>query len=628
MIQKIKDVLSSESSDSWCFAFVINSIALLILSLIVGRSLDTKPHIIITSSSIEEKVEFEEPENIPETFTFDDKNSSVTEEVVIEQQEDSSISVDQIELPSNLTVEPLEEVGSEFASDLVGQTLSGVSSNLGAGFSSQSSSGGALDRLTVEIIKSGESKDTNVIWLLDASVSLSYQRQLIADRFEKILQELEFANTAHDINHGIYSFGQSFNKITKQLTSDPNTLKSAVESIPLDETGIENTFAAIGEVCKSEYVFGSRLLVIVFTDEVGDDVGLLDAVSNLARLKASMVYVVGNPAPFGKSTTQFKFVEFDPKYDQTEKWVEIHQGPETLHDMVLNIHSLPIDDETLDSGFGPFALSKLCLDTGGLYFGVHPNRRSSKVDKKQISPLSSYISRFFDHETMIKYKPDYRSYGLQNKEAQSHLTKKALLSACSIPLNISGEQTLRFKAFDEGTFVNELNMAQRFSAKLEPKIQQIYNALLTGEQAYDTLEDDRWKASYALAMGRILSTKCRIESYNVILAEAKTGLRKKDPKSNIWLLLPSPDFTLNNSALKKSYESSQRYLRFVIDNYPNTPWALIAQEELDTPIGYRWVEKYEPPPKMGSGGGGNNNPQDDKAKPKLIPRPQRKVDKI
>jgi hypothetical protein len=228
---------------------------------------------------------------------------------------------------------------------------------------------------------------------------------------------------------------------------------------------------------------------------------------------------------------------------------------------------------------------------------------------------------------MIKYKPDYRSYGVQNKEAQSHLSKKALIAASSIPLNISDEQTLRFKAFDEGTFVNELNMAQRLSAKLEPKINQIYSSLLTGESGYDTLED-RWKVSYALSMGRILATKCRIETYNVVLAEAKTGLKKQDPKSNIWLLLPSPEFTLNNSALKKSYESSRKYLKFVIDNYPDTPWALIANEELNTPIGYKWAEEYEPPPKMGNGGGGNNNPQDDKAKPKLIPKPQRKVDKI
>lgn len=627
MIKKIKEILSYQTTEYYCIAFLLNTLVLLILSLIISKTLNDKPNIVISSSLTEEKTDFENIITIPETFVFDDKNSSITEEVIVEEQKDSSVSVDKIELPSNLTVEQMEEVGSEFSSDLLGQTLSGVSSNLGAGFSSQSSSGGALDRLTVEIIKSGESKDTNVIWLLDASVSLSYQRQLIADRFEKILQELEFANTTYNINHGVYSFGQSFNKITKQLTNDPSILKFAVESILLDESGIENTFAAIGEVCKSEYVFGSRLLVIVFTDEVGDDVGLLDVVSNLARSKASMVYVVGNPAPFGKSTTQFKFVEFDPKYDQTEKWVEIHQGPETLHDMILNINSLPIDKETLDSGFGPFALSKLCLDTGGIYFSVHPNRSSSKIDKKQISPLSSYISRFFDHEIMIKYKPDYRSYGIQNKEAQTHSTKRALLSASSIPLNISDEQTLRFKAFDEGTFVNELSMAQRFSAKLEPKINQIYTTLLAGESAYDTLED-RWKVSYALSMGRILATKCRIESYNAVLAEAKTGLKKKDPNSNVWLLLPSPEFTLNNSGLKKSYESSKKYLKFVIDNYPDTPWALIANEELNTPIGYKWEEEYEPPPKMGNGGGGNNNPQDDKAKPKLIPRPQRKVDKI
>ena len=628
MIRQIRDMLSSETTEHYCIAFVINSMALLLLSLMIGKALDSEQPLTITSSSIiEENVDFEIPVNIPETFTFDDKNSSLTEEVIVEQQQDSSISVNDIDVPSNLTVEPMEEVGSEFSSDLVGQTLSGVSSNLGSGFSSQSSSGGALDRLTVEIIKSGESKNTNVIWLLDASVSLNYQRQLIADRFQKILQELEFANTTYDIKHGIYSFGQKFTKITKQLTHDSSTLKSAVESIVLDESGIENTFSAIGEVCKSEYVFGSRLLVIVFTDEVGDDVQYLDVVSNVARSKASMVYVVGNPAPFGKNTAQFKFVEFDPKYDQTEKWVEINQGPESLYDVVLDINSLPIDKETLDSGFGPFALSKLCLDTGGLYFSVHPNRGNTKVDKKQISPLSSYISRFFDHEIMMKHRPDYRSYGIQNKEAQSHASKKALVQASSIPLNIAGEQTLRFKAFDEGSFVNELNTAQRFSAKLEPKINQIYTTLLSGESSYGTLED-RWKVSYALAMGRILSTKCRIESYNLVLAEAKTGLKKKDPKSNIWMLMPSKDFDLNNSLLRKCYEGSQKYLKFVVDNYPDTPWALIANEELNTPISYKWYEDYEEPPKPNNGGGGNNNPQDDKARPKLIPKPQRKIDKI
>jgi len=92
-------------------------------------------------------------------------------------------------------------------------------------------------------------------------------------------------------------------------------------------------------------------------------------------------------------------------------------------------------------------------------------------------------------------------------------------------------------------------------------------------------------------MGRILSTKCRIESYNLVLAEAKTGLKKQNPNSNIWVLMPSKQFDLNNSLLKKCYEGSQKYLKFVTDNYPDTPWALIANEELNTPVSYKWYER-------------------------------------
>lgn len=627
MIRQIKDILSSETTEYYCIAFIVNSIALLLLSLIIGRSLDSKQSLVITSStSIEENIDFEIPINIPEIFTFDDKHSSITEEVVVEQQQASSVSVNDISTPSNLTIEPIEE-GSEFSSELVGQTLSGVSSNLGSGFSSQSSGGGALDRLTIEIINSAQSKDTTVIWLLDASVSLNFQRQQIASRFDKILRELDFADTQYSISHGIYSFGNGLTQVTTNLTNNPIILKKSVESILLDESGVEHTFSAIGKVCQQNAKFGSRLLIIVFTDEVGDDSQYLDSVSRLAISKGSIIYVVGNPAPFGKSTTQFKFVEFDPNYSQEEKWVEIQQGPESLYDLILDIRTLPIDNETLDSGFGPFALSKLCLDTGGIYFSVHPNRGSSKVTKQDTNPLSSYISRFFDHEIMIKYKPDYRSIESQNKDYQTHKTKRCLVLASQISLQILGEQTLRFKAYNEGMFVQELSTAQRFSAKIEPNINQIYSILLEGEPFIDSLNDSRLIASYYLAMGRILATKCRIESYNLILAEAKAGLKKQDPRSNIWILLPSSEFKVTSSVLNKQYMLAQKYLKYIVENYPGTPWALIAQEELNTPFGYIWTEEYEEPPKPGNGGG-NNNPQDDMARPKLIPKPKRKVDKI
>jgi len=626
MIKQLKDILSSETATHYSIAFIFNSLVLLILSLIIGKSLNNKTNIIISSSTIEEKIDFENIVNIPETFSYDENNSSLSEDIVITDSSDSSIKINEVELPSNLDVEHLPEVSSEFSSDLVGQTLSGVSSNLGTGFCNQNSSGRALDRLTIEIINNAQYKDTSVIWLLDSSISLSFQRQLIADRFEKIIQELEFAETPFNINHEVYAFGQTLQRMTDSLTNDPLVLKKSVENISIDLSGVENTFGAVSNLCKIYGKYGSRLLIVIFTDEVGDDSSLVDVVSNLARLKNTTVYVVGSPAPFGKNFAEFKFVDIDPLYDQNERWVKIEQGPETLHNMILDIKSLSIDNETLDSGFGPYALSRLCLETGGIYFSVHPNRNNSTNSKKDTSPLTSYISRFFDSEVMKKYKPDYRSSLVQNKETETHVSKRSLVIASKIPLLIDGEQTLKFKAYSEGVFVNELSMAQRFCAKIEPKINEIYNILVAGESAYQSLED-RWKVSYCLAMGRILATKCRIENYNLVLAEAKRGLKKKDPKSNVWILESCEQLNDANSSIKKYYDGALKYLTFVSQNYPNTPWALIANEELKTPMGYKWVESYEEPPKSNMGNG-NPNRKDDMPGPKLVPKPLRKIEKI
>ena len=40
-------------------------------------------------------------------------------------------------------------------------------------------------------------------------------------------------------------------------------------------------------------------------------------------------------------------------------------------------------------------------------------------------------------------------------------------------------------------------------------------------------------------------------------------------------------------------------LRRVVDEHPATPWALLAQRELENPLGFKWTETYVPPrPRM------------------------------
>lgn len=626
MISKIKEILGSEKCEYFSIAFLYHCCVIGLLAICFVAVNKSQPVINIIVQNEPEDINYDPIEMIDiENFDTEKTSTNNSEEII---GSDTSLSVDdKIEIPSTIALDQSDILERDMVDDINNDILSGVGDIAGKGLSQEKSTGSALDRLTVEIVSNAEHNNVHVIWLLDASISLSNQRKDIASRFNKILSELEnLRNPSNIIVHSIFAFGKDCTKLCDP-TEDLDTLLNSIHSVGLDLSGIENTFQSVHELVKKYGKKDPKLMVIVFTDETGDDIDWLNAASLVCRQKATPVYVVGVPAPFGKSKAQFKYVDPDPNYDQKERWVEITQGPETLYPMVLDLRSLPIDDEVLDSGFGPFALCSLCSETGGIYFSVHPDRKSTKVSKKETSPLSSNISIFFDKNDMFRYSPDYRSPNRQTQEINTHKIKSALIKACSIPIHISDEQTKTFKAFSEGQFVDEINQAQRFSAKLEPKIDQIYKILKDVEKDYDTLKDNRWRASYALAMGRILATKSRIELYNQILAEAKTGLKKKDPKTNSWVLYNNINFVSNNSQTTKNYQSAIHYLEQVIDEHPNTPWAYIADEELTTPFGYGWKENYIEPPQMGGGGGNNNPPKDDTIK-KLQPKPQRKIDKI
>lgn len=501
--------------------------------------------------------------------------------------------------------------------------------NLGQSTVQDTNIGGVLDRLAIEIINNARTKNISVIWLFDASVSLSQQRKNIADRFAKIIEEInQSENSVKKIEHVVCSFGSKLSILNNIPSNDTEELIRLIDSIPIDDSGIENVFGSVHELCLTYK--HTKNMIIVFTDEVGDDINKLEPAVFDARKFGSSIYVVGSPAPFGIDKIEFRYKDPDPQFDQTEKWVEINQGPETFVKMTLDLHSLPIDEQALDSGFGSYGLSRLCADSGGIYFSMHPNRSKGILNKKDVEPLSSYISVFFDNEILKQYPPDYRNLLAQQKELQTNKIKAALVNACNIPIKIIQDQTMSFSAFTEGEFVQQLNNAQKFAALIEPKINQVYDILKPVESSAQSLKDKRWLASYNLAMGRILATKCRIELYNNMLAEAKSGLKKTDPKNNLWALEYNEDFVTQNSQLNKTYQAAIRYLQGLVSDFPDTPWAFIAQQELNTPMGYVWKDSYKEPAKSNPMNNNNNpNPvrQDDKKK-MLDRKPQRKIDKI
>jgi hypothetical protein len=321
-----------------------------------------------------------------------------------------------------------------------------------------------------------------------------------------------------------------------------------------------------------------------------------------------------------------KYVDPDPNYDQSPQWAPVHQGPESLMLERVPIRMPGVDEreEPIASGFGPFGLSRLCYETGGIYFAVHPNQNLGRsLNRGEVDVLASYLEHFFDPAVMRAYRPDYVSAGQYERLLAQNQARLALVQAARLAEVTPMESVrLNFPKRSEAELAENLTRAQRDAAKIEPKILQIFSVLAAGEHDRKNLDSPRWKASYDLAMGHTLAIKVRTESYNAMLAMAKQGMAFNNPQSDTWDLQPD-DQVIVGSVLEKQANSAREYLQRVVEQHPGTPWALIAERELKQPLGWRWTERYtginEPRVPQGNGNPRPNRPRDN-----APPRPQRR----
>jgi hypothetical protein len=512
---------------------------------------------------------------------------------------------------------------------------------------------GAIDRITHEILLSLEERKTLVVWLFDQSPSMIKQRSEVHDRFDRIYRELGVIEAAenkafakHDdkpLLTSVVAFGDKVSLLTKKPTDNLSEIKAAVKSIEMDTTGVERIFSAI-YMAADEYKSlrtpkeGSKepernVMIIAFTDEAGEDQAGLDQTVQICRRFEIPVYVVGVPAPFGQKETMVKWVDPDPKFDQTAGWGTVDQGPETFlpERIKLNFAGSKEEEDPIDSGFGPYSLTRLCYETGGIFFTVHPNRNVNRaVTRGEVEAYSAHIKHFFDPEVMRKYRPDYVPADEYLRRISQNKARQVLVEAAKYSaLTPMENPRYRFVKSSEAEFANALSEAQKDAAKLEPKIAQMADHLLQGEGDRAKETNVRWQAGYDLAMGRVLAVKVRTEAYNAMLAQAKTGLKFKNEKNNTWILEPADSITVG-SQLEKMAQKSKMYLERVVNDHPGTPWALLAKKELANPVGWQWKEEYTNlnPMREGAGNGNAPAPANDALKMLQKGPPKRPVPKL
>lgn len=440
---------------------------------------------------------------------------------------------------------------------------------------------GAMDRITHEIATSLKERQTFVLWLFDASGSLRDRRDSIVDRFELVYRQLETQGKTEGLHTAIASYGESTKILTPKPITDVPTLIQAVRGIEVDDSGIENVFTAVYQtVDKWKRFQGNKgrcnKRVFIVTDERGDDIEGLEETIDLCKRFGVRVYTVGNAAIFGKREG---YVDYREEDGYVHHNVVVDQGPESAfpHQIKLAFWGGPAVGRQLlrmSAGYGPYGLTKLCAETGGVFFITEENKGFQ-----------------FDTAVMREYTPDYRPVLEIETEIRKNPAKTALVQAAmAVEINEVPAPQLAFRADNDTILRQQITEAQKPLADFQYHTNKLYALLEQGSQARRTLKDPRWRAGYDLALGRVQAMRVRAYGYNVMLADMKsTPQTFQTEGNNLWVLTPS-DKIESGPTVRKSAEEAETLLKRVIDEHVGTPWAALAERELRQPLGWEWTE--------------------------------------
>lgn len=451
---------------------------------------------------------------------------------------------------------------------------------------------GAVDRVAMEILNRLERSKTLVVWAFDASRSLLVEREKLAKHIEQVythINQLDKDQIAvgDALLTMVVEFGEGRKAMLPAPTSDSSAIANAIRDVPDDTTGIETTFQTVASIVKNWGKFKDakgqayQTIVIVVTDEVGDDDQFLESAISTASAAKVPVYVLGSPAVFGKRDVKMNFT--DPKTKKTHYNLSVRQGPESVSLETIHLPFWYSGDQydNLDAGFGPYALSRLAGATGGIYF----------ITRLGTSRLS------FDPNAMREYRPDWVSVDQYNKSLQKDPIRGAVYQAALITQQqLPGQPGLTFPPADTPDFKEAMERNQTTIARVEYTVNEALVPITQAAKLRDRETSRRWQAHFDLIRGRLLAMKIRCAEYQTACARMKKDPQKfKDPKSNAWRLVPTEEI-LSGDKVEKVARETRALLQRVVDDHPNTPWALLAKRELKDPFGFKWQETFVPPP--------------------------------
>jgi hypothetical protein len=460
----------------------------------------------------------------------------------------------------------------------------------------------AIRKITAAVEASLEVAPTLVVWVIDRTPSAArlVTESVAAAKAMYDAPEIRRAAAAETLLTSIVSFDDKVEFALDPPISDWQKVRAAFDAVQGTDVGKELPLTAVKQALDKYLPLRTQerreVVIVVITDEAGDDRDQVDGVVDLAKKHSIPVYVLGIPAPWGQQNPHIVAGAKAPApHDDT---FPTH-GPETIDSERVNIqmwgnqYGSREDFSMIDSGFGPFALERLAQASGGEFFCIRPavgsvyQHRSTTIGHK-FWPTGSEMR--FDPKVAPKYAPEYVSRQEYDQLLAANKARQALVEAAKLePVNIVAFPEQRFEKRNEAQMTRALNTAQQFAARHSPAVDRVFNILSNGEGDRDKLPTKRLQAEYDLALGQALAAKVRLDGYNSMLAALKRGKNFTNESSREWLLEQGTQIE-TGSQIQKMSEKAIQYLQRVVNDHPGTPWAKIAEQELKVPLGWTWRE--------------------------------------
>jgi von Willebrand factor type A domain len=452
--------------------------------------------------------------------------------------------------------------------------------------------GVALDQLAREILRHLKDHKLTVVWLFDESTSMQDDQRSILEKFDRVSSELKLniepgKKSAGALNHAVVGFGLGIDYVLEKPRDDIDQIGRAIKHLKIDQTGVENTMRALRDVVEhySNLIKKDRrLLIVLVTDESGDDGADVEEARQALKKYKVPLYVIGRQSLFGYPFAHHQFI--DPVTKDVYHPL-IRRGPETADLEIYQWDGLFERWDEQPSGFAPYELARLTKDSGGIYF-VLPSEEFMRVRKREqaysITQLKEYLP---EYDNRLTYVEKRSSSPLRQMLHAIVMESKNFIHRRDYPIE-SGE--LVKAALQEG---------ERASVKLNLLL-EIQRRLESLAKVREREPEKRWQAHYDLMLAQTVAFEVKAYEYRALMASIVKAppAPKRQPGPDMvvtWVVNHSKAPLAAKNETAKKYAEAERLLKQVIARHPKTPWADLAQDALDRGLSVKFDEWHHNP---------------------------------